>query len=136
MGQEKMDPLAGVDEDHSAGLANKTVRGSDEPQLPDDDPSWHHSLPESPGIGDILLYPFRSSRAWLRLLSDNFGAHFVAMNVFGEHFLKGVLLAGGSGGLVYAGGCSFLTQNKIRFLPLSLSLAPSLSLASSPFLLL
>ena len=65
-----------------------------------ENPLWHHHLPANPGASDFLFYPMLASLAWLRLLCDNFGAKFVAMNVFGEHFLKGVLLAGGSGGLV------------------------------------
>lgn len=33
----------------------------------------------------------RSFAAWLRLLSDNFDWRFIAMIVFGQHLLKGLL---------------------------------------------
>lgn len=84
----------------SLGSDGGSVRDGGLLGIPDDDPSWHHSLPDHAGPQDYLMYPVLSTTAWVRLLCDNFGTKFVAMNIFGEHFLKGVLLAGGSGGLV------------------------------------
>jgi len=73
-----------------------------------EDPRWIHCLPEEPTFRDRFLFPFLSFAAWMRLLCDNFDWRFIAMIVFGQHLLKGLLAGGGSGGLLVVEGLIYM----------------------------
>ena len=84
---------------HSAGCIAPTIP-FDVEITDTDDPRWHYVLPPNPSVWDRAASPCWRFQAWLRLLSDNFGRHFVWMIVFGEHLLKGLLGGGGGGGFL------------------------------------
>eukprot|EP00193_Tetraselmis_chui_P006517 CAMPEP_0177766270 /NCGR_PEP_ID=MMETSP0491_2-20121128/8439_1 /TAXON_ID=63592 /ORGANISM="Tetraselmis chuii, Strain PLY429" /LENGTH=590 /DNA_ID=CAMNT_0019282681 /DNA_START=386 /DNA_END=2155 /DNA_ORIENTATION=- len=52
----------------------------------------------------------REALGWWRRLTGTYGSHFVVYLMFGQHFLKGVLAGGGTGGLLVIRGRAFMAM--------------------------